>query len=249
MDSVSPSPLSLVAADLLAMCRDRKPSVHCVTSPVAQNLTANLLLACGAEPSLSVAPGEIEAFASKADGFLVNLGMVDEERERGIESALPILADRAVPWVLDPVKVERSAARDRFAQTLLRWHPRVIRANRSEMAHLRSWAELARMDAVIAETGAVDQVRHGGESWQIDRGHPLMTRVTALGCAGGALSAAFVALDADAGRATAAALLVLAVAGEIAAEHSAGPGSFQAAYLDALYGLEAEALLAGEDRP
>ncbi|MDP3548610.1 MAG: hydroxyethylthiazole kinase, partial [Phreatobacter sp.] len=63
-------------------------------------------------------------------------------------------------------------------------------------------------------------------------------RVTAMGCAGAAITAAFLAVAEDPFEATGAAMLTLGIAGELAAETARGPGSFAAAYLDALYGLD-----------
>jgi hydroxyethylthiazole kinase len=69
-----------------------------------------------------------------------------------------------------------------------------------------------------------------------------MSRVTAMGCAATALVAAFAALATTPAEAAAAALLVMGVAGELAAETAAGPGSFQPALLDALYRLDPDTL-------
>jgi hydroxyethylthiazole kinase len=65
-----------------------------------------------------------------------------------------------------------------------------------------------------------------------------------MGCAGSALVAACLAVEPDAFRATAAALVMIGVAGELAAEKAAGPGSFAAAIVDALYNLDGSALTA-----
>jgi hydroxyethylthiazole kinase len=77
----------------------------------------------------------------------------------------------------------------------------------------------------------------------VENGHPLMTRVTAMGCAGTALVAAFTALHGSAIEAAAAALLVTGVAGEIAANEANGPGTFQSAFLDALFHLNSATLV------
>ena len=71
-----------------------------------------------------------------------------------------------------------------------------------------------------------------------------MAKVTAMGCAGSALVAACLAVEPDAFRATAAALLIIGVAGEMAAEKAAGPGSFAVAIIDALYNLDGPTLIA-----
>jgi hydroxyethylthiazole kinase len=72
----------------------------------------------------------------------------------------------------------------------------------------------------------------------------MMTKVTAMGCAGGALIAACLAVESDAWLATVSGLLILGVAGEIAASKAAGPGSLAVGILDAVYALDADTLIA-----
>ncbi len=50
------------AAALLARLRAKSPRVHCITNAVAQNFTANALLAFGAVPSMTLSGEEIGAF-------------------------------------------------------------------------------------------------------------------------------------------------------------------------------------------
>jgi hydroxyethylthiazole kinase len=72
----------------------------------------------------------------------------------------------------------------------------------------------------------------------IANGDPLMSKVTAMGCAASALVGACLAVEADAWNATAAALILIGVAGELAAGRAQGPGTFAAGILDALHGLD-----------
>ena len=65
-----------------------------------------------------------------------------------------------------------------------------------------------------------------------------MARVTGLGCTATALTAAFAAVNPTPVRAAAHAMALMGVAGEIAAERSSGPGSFQMHFLDVLHGIE-----------
>ena len=51
-----------IAADLLTRLRQQHPRVHCVTNAVAQHFTANVLLAIGATPSMTMSPNEVEHF-------------------------------------------------------------------------------------------------------------------------------------------------------------------------------------------
>ena len=95
---------------------------------------------------------------------------------------------------------------------------------------------------MVAVTGAVDYVTDGTQAIAIANGHPLMTRVTGLGCSATAIIGAFLAVDRDPLAATVAGLAVFGVAGEIAAEQASGPGSLQVALLDALYAMEQDDL-------
>ena len=230
--------------------RARGPRVHCITNAVAQTFTANTLLAAGAVPSMTLAAGEIGAFVARADGLLVNLGTFDDERRAATAAALRVADERGIPWVLDPVFIDRSAARADYAKSLLAQNPGAVRLNAAEFAALSGGepedAALARAArdtrAVMALTGTVDRITDGAQRIAIENGHPLMARVTAMGCAASALTAAFLSVESDAFKATASALLCFGVAGGLAGERASGPGSFPAALLDALYALDKHTL-------
>jgi len=87
-------------------------------------------------------------------------------------------------------------------------------------------------------TGPVDYVTDGTRLIAVRNGHPMMTRVTGTGCTATAILGACAAVEADGVAASAHALVLIGVAGEIAAERASGPGSFQVAMLDALHGLD-----------
>lgn len=239
------------AASLQALAGRR---VHCISNAVAQSFTANLLLAVGAVPSLTLSALEIGDFVARADALLVNLGTLDRQRRQAIPKALVAAARRDLPWVLDPVMVDVSPRRRVYAQALLQNRPTVIRGNAAEIAALagaegdEAVLELARKTgAVVACTGERDLISDGRRRVTLANGHPLMSRVTALGCAGSALVAAMLTVQADPLEAALQALLALAVAGELAAEDSPGPGSLQIRLLDSLYALT-EAQLAQRAR-
>jgi hydroxyethylthiazole kinase len=239
-----------IAADILTRVRARGPRVHCITNSVAQTFTANTLLAAGAIPSMTLSADEVGAFVARADALLVNLGTFDAERRDAAAAALEVAGEGRVPWVLDPVFIDRSEPRAAYAKSLVAQKPRAIRLNAAEFAALAGAepddAALTRyaLDtlAVVARTGTVDRITDGAQFISIENGHPLMARVTAMGCAASALTAAFVAVESDPFAATAAALLCFGVAGGIAGERAEGPGSFAAALLDALYALDAHTL-------
>ncbi len=249
-----PAPVELadIAADVLARVRDRRPRVHCITNTVAQQYTANMLLAAGAVPSMTISPEEIASFLNGAAALLVNLGTFDAERRAAIDAALGAIGAQGMPWVLDPVFVERSPARAQFASELAARGPDVVRLNQGGVRRaLRRRTGARRAATLCAEPrnhcGAhrhADLVTDGERTSAIHNGHALMGFVTAMGCAGSALVCAALAVETDAWLATNAALIALGVAGEVAARTARGPGSFAGAIIDVLHHLDRATLRA-----
>jgi hydroxyethylthiazole kinase len=248
----APADFADLATAVLARIRERAPRVHCMTNTVAQQYTANMLLAAGAVPSMTISPQEIGAFVAGADALLVNLGTFDAERRSAVEAALNAAADCGKPWLLDPVFIERSPARAEFARGLVARKPAVVRLNHPEFAALSGNDQAGDAPgrfakshgAVIALTGHVDVVADGVRRVTIANGDPLMGFVTAMGCAGSALVCAALAVERDPWLATIAALAAFGVAGEVAARNADGPGSFAVAIIDALHGLDGGSLRA-----
>jgi hydroxyethylthiazole kinase len=240
-----------ITADILERVRQRRPRVHCITNAVAQNFTANMLLAAGALPSMTIAPKEVRAFAARADALLVNLGTFDAERQKASLAAVAVVSKARIPWVLDPVFIDRSPPRAALARKLVRKKPTALRLNAAEFGALargrsdeQALARYATSNkTVIGLTGERDFVRDATRIATISNGDALMARVTAMGCAGSALLAAYLAVERDTFNATVAALVVMGVAGEIAASRARGPGSFAVEMIDALYNLDRTALI------
>jgi hydroxyethylthiazole kinase len=248
--SLSPDELAAQAAAILDRVRTRTPRIHCITNAVAQNFSANMLLALGAVPSMTIAPDEVGEFAARADALLVNLGTFDAERRTAAEIAVRSVTGDGVPWLLDPVFIERSKPRTVFAKELLAQHPRAVRLNHAEFAALTGAglsepalrACALEYDTVLGLTGETDLVTDGTRIASIANGHPLMAKITAMGCAGSAIAAACLAVEPDAWRATTVGLILLGVAGEIAGARATGPGTFAAYMLDAIYALDGTVL-------
>ena len=76
----------------------------------------------------------------------------------------------------------------------------------------------------------------------IGNGHPMQTRISAMGCATTAFIACFMAIDHDAFDAAVQALLIIGVAAELAANQSFGPGSMHINLLDAIYTINEQNL-------
>jgi len=249
--SVTPHDL----AEALAALRERPPLVQCLTNTVAAGWTANVLLAVGAAPAMVDNPREAREFAAIAGGVLVNLGTPYDETVRAMHLAIAGASRSGTPWVLDPVAAGAVAWRTSVAHQLLRdARPTIIRGNASEILALAGGeggrgvesvdspeAAVAvakdmanQQQSVVAVSGATDHITDGSQVVRLSNGHPWLTRVTGVGCALGALMAAFAAVVPDALVAAAAATATLTVAADAAAKETRGPGSFAATLLDEL---------------
>lgn len=248
----------------LCALREARPLVHNITNFVAMDLAANLLLAAGASPVMAHAPEEVEDVAAAAGALSINIGTLDEGWVPSMVAAARAAVEAGRPWVLDPVGAGATRYRTLTAKRLAGLQPSVIRANGSEImaldareghAHgvdsavdsvdaLDAATALAQAcGAVVAVTGVVDYVTDGRKVLAVANGDPVMGRVTAMGCALTTLIAGFLAVEPDPLTATAHALAVLGVAGEVAAERAQGPGSFRTNLLDVLAALDETTLV------
>lgn len=227
--------LPMHAAGLLDRTRTRLPRVHCLMNTVVQKLVADGLSAFGAIPSMTSSPEEVQAFVSKADALIVNLGTLDSQRREAVGLGLDAVGHTGKPWVLDPAHCDYSPPRAAFAQDLLARTPTALRANAAEHRLLR-----VPSCVIGVRTGEDDRIESADAAIVVANGHPFMAKVTGTGCLSGAVIAAFVAVGDDSFAAAASAMLVLGVAAEIAAPHAKGPASFEIALLDVLSGLSGE---------
>ncbi|WP_376784917.1 hydroxyethylthiazole kinase [Agrobacterium cavarae] len=231
-------PTAEKAADLLALVRERRPRVHCLMNTVVQKFTADGITAIGGIPSMTSSEEEIESFVTKTDALTINLGTLDEARRKVIRIAVTIANRQGKPWIVDPVHCDYSPSRLEFAHELSRLHPSIIRGNAAEMAVIGDVGGALRI-----QTGAVDRLSDVDRKVRIVNGHALMAKVTGTGCLSGGIIAAFMAVEPDAMLAAASALAVTGVSAEFAARYASGPGSFEVAFLDALFTLKSEDIL------
>lgn len=254
-----------VTVDDVATARERlraeSPLVHCLTNVVVANFTANALLAAGASPAMTDTVEDAEVLAGGAGAVLVNLGTVTHASADGMRASVVAAARNGRPWVLDPVAVGPLPWRTSLAGELLALAaPSVIRGNASEVLALdggiggrgvESTADpdeavaganalAAKYSSTVAVSGPVDLITDGHRTVRVANGHALMTRVTGVGCALGALTAGFLAVVDDALLAAVAATVLLTLAGEAAAARAPRPGSFATALIDELDATDAD---------
>ena len=236
-------------AQALSTIEHKKPRVHCITNTIAMELTASILLAVGAHPSMTLGSDEIVDFIAAASSLSINIGTLDNPRRNIIPKAIETALGYKKPWVLDPVSVHISPKRLSFALALCEMGPAVICGNLAEINALcggqsvcAAQALAKKTGAVVAQTGEVDLITDGVRSLVISNGHHMQTRVSGIGCATTALIAAFLAVDHDSFDATVQAVLTMGVAGEESVSRTIGPGSLRMSLLDTIYNLDYETL-------
>ncbi|HOA36180.1 MAG TPA: hydroxyethylthiazole kinase [Bacillota bacterium] len=242
--------------------REEAPLIHNITNYVVMNSTANALLALGASPVMAHSEEEAADMVKIARSLVINIGTLSPAWVRAMGKAAAQAKEQGVPVILDPVGAGATPYRSRTARELLSGGGAyIIRGNASEIRALvesgattkgvdstsaaedsiRAARELARAHrCTVCVSGATDYIITGEHTIKVLNGHPMMPRVTGLGCTASALCGAFAAVNRSPHLAAAHAMAVMGIAGEIAAEQASGPGSLQLHFIDALYNLSLE---------
>jgi hydroxyethylthiazole kinase len=239
--------------------KSQAPLVHNITNYVVMNITANALLAIGASPVMAHALEEVVDMVSIASSLVINTGTLSPPWVEAMTRAIKAAGKKKIPVVLDPVGAGATPYRTETACQLLETGPvAIVRGNASEIRSLvesgartrgvdsQEAAEAAieagrqlskKSGAVVSISGPVDYIVTEASLISVYNGHPLMPRVTGLGCTATALTAAFAAVNQDYLQAAAGAMAVMGISGELAARNCRGPASFEVAFLDWLYRL------------
>lgn len=239
------------------------PLVQSITNYVVMNNTANALLSLGASPIMAHAKSEMEDMVSIIGALVINIGTLDEYWVESMLLAAEKAKSLSKPIILDPVGAGATAYRNQTLTQLIQVGPNIIRGNASEIMSLASvnihtkgvdstntsdealdaGKRLSNQTgAIVCISGEVDYITHGKKTAKVKNGNPMMAKVTGMGCTASAIVGAFAAVEEDLFTATIAAMTVMGVAGDMAAEKSEGPGTLQLHFYDALYQLTPELL-------
>jgi hydroxyethylthiazole kinase len=257
--------LAELTAQSLARIRERTPLIHNITNFVVMNDTANVLLAWGASPVMAHALEEVREMVAHAGALVLNIGTLEEPWIAAMLAAGEEANERHIPVVLDPVGAGattlRTATTERIRSSV---NVAVVRGNAAELAtiagleaHIRgvdavasgapdTAARLAaaRFGGAAVVSGVVDFVADATRVAEVRNGHPLLARITGSGCMATATVGAFLAVEADPFLAATEAMIAFGIAGELAAERSAGPGTFRVQLMDAVAALDRATVLA-----
>jgi hydroxyethylthiazole kinase len=250
----------------LQKIRSNNPLVFNITNSVVQDFTANALLALGASPIMSDAIDETEELVAASNALNINIGTPNPHGNEAMAKAIRVARELGRPVALDPVAVGATKLRRTLIEVLLRsGTPTIVRGNLAEIsvfagmqwggkgvdsgADLQGPGEIVRKAAQnlgcsVVGTGKIDYASDGVRVFSIANGHPLMTRVTGMGCVATSIVAAFLAVQPIPVIATVHAIAFIGIAGEWAAEHAhaEGPGTFRVRFLDSFDRLDANDL-------
>ncbi|WP_261513053.1 hydroxyethylthiazole kinase [Chryseobacterium paludis] len=245
--------------ELVQLVKQHSPLVHNITNYVVMNNTANALLAVGASPIMAHAKSEIHEMVNIAHSVVINIGTLDEYWSESMLIAAEAAHSVKKPWVLDPVGAGATTFRDATLNQLLQYQPTVIRGNASEIIALAkantsitkgvdSTAKSSEAinaahfladhyHTIVCISGETDIIIDSQQIFLISNGHPMMTKVTGLGCSATAIIGAFIGITENISEAVAAAMALIGIAGELAVLESKGPGSLQVNLIDKLYNM------------
>lgn len=253
--------LQEISVGLVAL-KEKKPLVHHITNYVTVNDCANITLAIGASPVMADDRGEVEEMVAFASALVLNIGTLNA---RSIEAMMIVgrkARDIGIPVVFDPVGVGATTLRTATAKRIIQEaRPAVIRGNMSEIKIIAGLdagikgvdsvadetdgekvaRQLARqLGCVVAITGKQDIIAQGERLCRIDNGHALMSQVTGTGCMATSLIACYCGATADWFTGTAAGVLTMGLAGELAQQSlrpGEGIGTFRQRLFDAVWAM------------
>lgn len=245
--------------------KEKSPLVHNITNYVVMNNTANALLAAGASPVMAHAVEEVADMVKIAGSLVINIGTLSENWIKAMKIAIKQANSMGKPVVIDPVGAGATPFRNSTLSDLLQTCKfTVIRGNASEIKALfaadiktkgvdstdstESAYEAAgflnkKYGSIICVSGDPDIIISENKVARVKNGHPMMAKVTGMGCISTALIGAFMAVVEDKFDAVGAAMALMGVTGELALEKSSGPASLQANFIDKLFNITEEEFL------
>lgn len=234
--------------------RQKRPLIHHITNFVVMNQTANLTLAIGGQPVMSHAIEEVEEMVSYAGCLLLNIGTLVPELIDSMVTAGKKANELGVPVVFDPVGAGATKLRTDSAKRILsEVNVSIIRANLAETlicAGIK--AEIVGVDSresdetalekiktaskklgiVLAVTGVKDVITDSKQTAICSNGHEIMGKVTGTGCSSSTSVACFASVEKDSFLAAVCGVSFFSLMGELAAEKSNGPASFEISLRD-----------------
>lgn len=256
-------------AAILSKVRAARPLVHHITNIVTINDCANITISAGAAPVMTSDKAEAAEMVSAAGALVLNIGTLTGFQVESMFEAGMRANELGIPVILDPVGAGATGLRTKTVADILdKIDIAVLKGNAGEIGTIagkdgrvrgvdscgimtdpeEAACECAlKFGTTVAMSGNVDIITDGKKVTLVENGDPMMGNLSGTGCMSASLTGAFVSVEKDYAKASAAAFAAFGRAGELAAAKSEGPYSFRTALFDELSSL-AESDLAAHAR-
>lgn len=247
---------------LLSLVHEKNPLICQITNSVTIESCANITICIGASPVMSNSSEDAADMVKMSDALLLNIGTIDEKQTEIMLAAGNEAAKQNIPIILDPVGAGATKYRTQTAERFMNELPiAVLKGNAGEIGTLAGEsAEVKGVDSislkrcpadtakdfakscgsVIIISGAEDIISDGLHTYGVLNGDKIMGKISGTGCMAGSVCSAFAAVSDNLTKGCVSAMTYLGIAGEAAAQNSNGPGTFRAAFFDAVYNLSQE---------
>ncbi|BDB96368.1 hydroxyethylthiazole kinase [Candidatus Hydrogenosomobacter endosymbioticus] len=264
--------IELEVCEIIQEVRKKKPVVLCATNFVTMEFVANVLLAVGASPIVSICAEEAEELVRISSAVYINIGTLDLQFLEFCRYVSRFALRYEIPVVVDPVGCGASNLRTSVSVEIAKCAT-IIRGNASEIMSLSrafdgcfeskniggvdslSSSEQAKSSAiaivrnlgcVVAASGEKDLIVSSENSCELFGGCELMQNITGMGCSLTGLAAAFSSVS-DPFTASRLASACFCMCADKAFETVKAPGSFRQSFIDEVYSLGASNLRASEE--
>lgn len=248
--------MEIRTAEITEAVRKKTPLVHQITNYVTVNDCANITICAGGSPIMSDSIHDVEDMVAVSDCLILNIGTLNENTVRSMIAAGKAANSAGIPVLFDPVGAGATPFRSETADKILKnVKLDIIKGNEGEIGFLSgmggkvrgvdsagsdSPAEAVRevsrkWRCTAVSTGQVDRVCGNGMYAELGNGTPLLSLITGSGCMASAVVGCCLGSWDNPFEAAVGGITSYNIAGEIAAEKSAGPGTFRQLLFDAMY--------------
>ncbi len=195
----------------MRVLKKENPLIHMITNYVTVNDLAQITINYGGLPLMATHHEELEDITGISSGLLVNIGTLEPYQMEASLIAMEIAKRREIPRVLDPVGVQASSLRKKFASEIIKkGNPTLIKGNLAEIktligetsnsigidsfdddlsenvkSKIKEYSK--EINAVIVVSGVCDFITNGEKSAVVKNGVAMMSKITGTGCMLGAL--------------------------------------------------------------
>jgi len=244
----------------LQKIREQKPLIHHITNWVTIYDCANIVRVIGGLPVMAHAPEEVEQMTSISSALVLNIGTLTVDLIKSMILAGRKANEKNIPVILDIVGAGATDLRTNKAEEILnKVNISILKGNSSEIGTIAGVeAETRGVEAIsvkgnlveiakklahkkeltVVITGKEDIISNGKDVYICKNGHPMMGCFVGSGCMAASAIGTFAAVEKNYTLASANALSLLGIAGELAVKTAKGPETYKVNFLDKIFNLD-----------